>query len=127
MEQNIEIEVSCLDKTWFIDLDGTVLKHNGFDSKEELLPGVKEFFSKNIRDNDVVIFTTARRGSLSTSTKEFLKNNDIRFDQIIFDLPGGERFVLNDNKPSGLKTAFAINLVRDEGLKNININLNKEL
>jgi len=127
LEQDLEIEVSCLDKTWFIDLDGTILKHNGFNSEEEILPGVKEFFNKNIRDNDIVILTTARNASLSSSTKEFLKSNNIRFDQIIFDLPGGERFVLNDRKLSGLKTAFAIDLKRDQGLKSIKLKFNEEL
>ena len=32
------------------------------------------------------------------------------------DIPFGERILLNDMKDSGLKTAYAINLKRDEGL-----------
>ena len=34
--------------TWFIDLDGTILKHNGYiiDKKDTLLKGVKKFFKQ---------------------------------------------------------------------------------
>jgi hypothetical protein len=34
---------------------------------------------------------------------------------------GGERIVINDNKPDGRQTAFAINLERNKGIKDINI------
>jgi hypothetical protein len=35
-----------LGHTWFIDLDGTILKHNGYlTNNDELLPGVKEFWN----------------------------------------------------------------------------------
>ena len=34
--------------TWFVDLDGNILKHNGYilDKKDTLLKGVKKFFSQ---------------------------------------------------------------------------------
>ena len=34
--------------TWFVDLDGTILKHNGYilDKKDTLLKGVKNFLAK---------------------------------------------------------------------------------
>ena len=41
---------------------------------------------------------------------------NIRFDQIIYDLPFGERILINDAKPSGLKTAYSVNTVRDAGI-----------
>ena len=40
----------------------------------------------------------------------------MRYDHIIFDLNVGERIVVNDKKPDGLKTALAINLKRNEGV-----------
>ena len=44
--------------------------------------------------------------------KVFLKK--IRYDHIIFDLPYGERILVNDIKPGGLQTSIAVNTQRDE-------------
>ena len=107
---------SNLNKTWIFDLDGTLVKHNGYkNDKEELLPGVKEFFSQ-IPADDVIIILTARDSKYADKTEKFLKKRGIEYDYIIYDLPVGERILFNDEKPSGLKTAYAYNLKRDNGL-----------
>jgi len=107
---------SDLSKTWIFDLDGTLVKHNGYkNGEEQLLPGVKEFFSKISKDDKVIILT-ARDKEYQEITEKFLTENNIRFDYIIYGLPIGERILFNDKKPSGLKTAYAYNLERDGGL-----------
>jgi hypothetical protein len=107
---------SDLNKTWLFDMDGTLVKHNGYkNAGEELLPGVEDFFSKISKDDRIVILT-ARSLEYKEITEKFLKENNIRFDHIIYDLPIGERILFNDKKPSGLKTAYAYNLDRDTGL-----------
>ena len=109
-------DYSDLNKTWIFDLDGTLVKHNGYkNAEEELLPGVKEFFSKISKDDRIVILT-ARNIKYQQITEKFLNENNIRFDYIIYDLPTGERILFNDKKPSGLKTAYSYNLNRDTGL-----------
>jgi hypothetical protein len=128
MEHDIELKLSSLAKTWIFDIDGTILKHNGYKNNNEiLLPGVKEFFNKYVKDCDTVILTTGRKTDIIDSTKMFLLNNGIRFDHIIYNLPLGERVLLNDKKDSGLLTAYSINLNRDSGLKNISITINEGL
>lgn len=108
---------SDMNKTWIFDLDGTLVKHNGYKlGGEELLPGVKDFFAKKISKNDKIVILTARESKYKMDTEKFLRDNDIRFDYIIYDLPVGERILINDRKPSGLKTAYAYNLERDSGL-----------
>ncbi len=104
--------------TWFIDLDGTILKHNGYilDKRDTLLVGVKKFFNK-IPKRDKIILTTSRSKNYLNKTKKFLQRNRIRFDQIIYDLPYGERILINDIKPKNkLKTSICINLKRNSGL-----------
>ena len=46
------MELSPLNHTWLIDVDGTIVKHNGYiiDGQDTLLDGVKEFFD-NRYDN----------------------------------------------------------------------------
>lgn len=110
-----KIIVSSLPKTWILDLDGTIVKHNGYklDGHDTLLPGIDSFLNK-IQPNDVVIFVTSRKEDVMEQTEEFLREAGIRYDHIIYNAPYGERILVNDAKPSGLKTAIAINTSRNE-------------
>lgn len=112
------IKMSPLGKTWIFDIDGTIVKHNGYmlDGHDTLLEGAKEFFD-NIPEGDMVILLTSRTSEYSEMTEEFLENAGIRFDSIIYNAPYGERIIVNDRKPSGLNTSIAINTNRDEFLK----------
>lgn len=109
-----KIVVSALPKTWILDLDGTVVKHNGYklDGHDTLLPGAKEFLT-GIPKEDMIIFITSRTGDVRTITVNFLRENNIRYDHIIFGVPYGERILVNDRKPSGLAMAVAVNPKRD--------------
>ena len=112
-----------LSHTWFIDLDGTILEHNGYliKNKDKLLKGVKLFFRK-IPKNDKIIITTSRNRKYSKITINFLKKNKINFDEIIFNLPYGERILINDIKPKKkLRTAKSINIKRNSGLLNYSL------
>ena len=104
-------------KTWFLDLDGTLVNHNGYKyNNERLLDGVVDFFTHTIQNDDTVIITTSRSHIYKASTINFLQKNNIRYNHIIFDLPKGERILINDRKPDGIQTAYAINLIRNKGL-----------
>lgn len=126
--QNINlITVSRLSHTWLIDLDGTVLRHNGHLSGcDSLLPGVLEFWS-NIPDDDFIIILTARSNQYRDETIKFLNSSRIRYDEIIFDLPKGERLLINDRKLKGLNTAIALNIIRDEGLQSYLISIDANI
>lgn len=105
-----------LQHTWLIDLDGTILKHNGWkDKKDELLPGVKEFWDV-IPKADTIIILSARDIKYKKRTLKFLNDNKLRYDYTIFGLPTGERILINDIKPEKkLKTSIAWNVERDKG------------
>lgn len=109
-----EITLSPLGKTWIFDLDGTLVKHNGYkdEGHDTLLAGVKTFF-ENIPNDDLVVIITARKRETAAQTEEFLRQNGIRFDTIIYNAPYGERILVNDAKPSGLQMAIAVNTERD--------------
>ena len=109
--------ISTLGHTWILDIDGTIVKHNGYkdDGSDTLLPGAKEFLS-SIPDKDMIVFLTSRTEEYRTITEDFLMANSIRYDFIIFGAPYGERILINDDKPSGLKMGIALNKVRDEKL-----------
>ena len=107
--------LSTLPKTWIFDLDGTLLKHNGYkiDGKDTLLDGVKDYLD-HIPENDYILILTSRTDKYRDMTISFLRENDIRYDDIFFNIPMGERIVVNDRKPSGIDMAVALNVNRNE-------------
>jgi len=58
--------------------------------------------------------------------ESFLNDNGIRFDKILYGMPVGERILVNDKKPSGLITAYAVNKERDAPLE-LNIVIDETL
>ncbi len=128
---------SKIGKTWFIDIDGTILKAQTNDkldrmiaqfgnkshTQEQTLPSSKHFLKK-IPKRDTIILTTARDNKHREHTEKTLEYLGVRYDNVIYDLRSGARILVNDVKPKGavensheIKTAFAINLKRNEGLK----------
>ena len=106
--------LSTFPKTWIFDLDGTIVKHNGYklEGKDTLLKGAKEYI-QSIPAEDKIVLLTSRTDAYKAETIRFLKLNFIRFDEILFNMPMGERIVINDRKPSGIDMAIAINCDRD--------------
>ncbi|MCI8822514.1 MAG: hypothetical protein HFI15_08370 [Lachnospiraceae bacterium] len=106
--------LSTLPKTWIFDLDGTLVKHNGYllDGADTLLDGVKEYMG-GLPPEDRILILTSRKETYKTSTVRFLDENGIRYDAVLFDMPVGERIVVNDRKPSGIRMAVAVNCTRD--------------
>lgn len=112
----MSLPLSALAHTWLIDLDGTVFRHNGhLDGDDVLLPGVQEFWAA-LPAADTVIVMSARSTQYRARTLAALDAHGLRYDHALFDLPHGERILLNDTKPRGLQTAVAVNLARDAGL-----------
>ncbi|MBQ9305969.1 hypothetical protein [Butyrivibrio sp.] len=109
-----EIVLSKLGHTWILDLDGTIVKHNGYkiDGIDSFLKGAKEFLN-SISKDDFIVFITSRTEEFRHITIDFLSKNDIRYDYIIFGAPYGERILINDDKPSGLPMSIAVNKKRD--------------
>ena len=51
----------------------------------------------------------------------------VRVDAVHFNVPMGERILINDTKPSGLTCAHAVAPTRDEGLEGLRIVIDPEL
>jgi len=122
-----KLTLSPLGHTWVLDLDGTLVKHNGYklDGHDTFLEGA-EGFLKSLPEGDMIVFLTSRTPEYKERTERFLADNNIRYDHIIYDAPYGERILVNDRKPSGLDTATALNVNRD-GTIEIAFELDEEL
>ena len=119
-----KLVLSTLDHTWILDLDGTIVKHNGYknDGEDSFLPKAEEFL-KSIPENDMIVFLTSRTEEYREITEQFLEENNVRYNHIVFGAPYGERILINDNKPSGLKMGIAYNKERDS---EVNIIIEKD-
>ena len=123
----MQLKMSPLPKTWIFDLDGTLVTHNAYKTGEDvLLPGVLDFLQK-IPPDDYILIITGREKEAKEQTIKFLNKVGIRFNEIIFEMPLGERILINDDKPSGLQTSFAVRLKRNEGLENLDVVIDENL
>lgn len=114
-------------KTIFCDIDGTLLKHHGDCYKqireeavllEETIEKLVEWDRKGYN----IILVTGRRESMREITEKQLKQLGVFYDRMIMGLGGGTRVLINDKKVNSAEsTAVAINIKRNEGLKNVEI------
>lgn len=109
-----ELVLSSLGHTWILDLDGTIVKHNGYkiDGEDSFLPNAESFLD-SLPEEDIIIFMTSRTENEKELTEKFLKSHQVRYHHILYNIPYGERILINDRKPSGLCTAIAISEERD--------------
>lgn len=109
-----KLVLSPLGHTWILDLDGTIVKHNGYktDGRDSFLPGAERFL-QSIPPGDMIIILTSREKRYQALTEAFLSENRVRYDAILYEAPYGERILVNDRKPSGLETAYAVSGDRD--------------
>ena len=131
------MQTEKLNKTWFIDIDGTIVYHQndynlddiieelGNDSHTMEKPIERSVnFLNSISHDDTIVLTTARDSKHKDHTIRMLNYYNIRYDRIMFDLRSGPRYLINDIKPPGVSgntepipTAYAVNLERDEGIQ----------
>lgn len=125
--ENNTLVLSPLAHTWVFDLDGTLVRHNGYKSgRDEWLPGALDFL-RSIPKEDYVLILTAREQGAREATEKFLRDSGVRYDDIKFEMPMGERILFNDSKPSGLKCAYAVEPKRDEGLMGLRLEIDQNL
>ena len=117
-------------KTIFCDIDGTLVKFpetfEGFKDlpkgkhKMELLPGTLDKLWEWETSGYNIILTTGRKESMRPETEKLLKEAGIFWDHLIMGLGPGPRYLIND-KNAGNDTAFAINVQRNEGIQNVDL------
>ena len=125
-----------LNKTWFIDIDGTIVYHQNNFNLDDIIEELGDDshtmekpiecslkFLNSIPGDDTIVLTTARDSRHKDHTIRMLEHYNIRYDRIMFDLRAGPRYLINDIKPPGvsgntrpIQTAIAVNLERDKGI-----------
>lgn len=114
-------------KTIICDIDGTLVYHHNphmvskSTHKMELLVDTIEKLLEWERKGYNIILLTGRKESMRQVTEQQLRDIGIFYDQLIMGVGGGTRYLINDYKPTGEESAFAINVERNLGIGGINI------
>ena len=112
--------------TIFLDIDGTLLEHQGsltgiilYPSK--VLPGVLRKLNQWEGEGFNIVLTTGRKESQRVLTERQLEQLGIFYDQLIMGIGGGPRYLINDRHPSGKTMAHAFNIERNGGLSGVDL------
>ena len=119
-------EMPAKRKTILMDIDGTIFYHkdNLYHMAKDVpvpLDGTIEKLLEWRAKEYYIVLTTARPEGCRSSTVEQLKNAGVFYDQLVMGLPAGPRVLINDIKPDGTLTAEGINLVRNEGIYEVDV------
>ncbi len=107
--------------TYFVDIDGTIIKYRKFETyqetKAEVIESTKQYLIDRKEEGHMIVLTTARPDWLYEHTVNELKVNDVPFDRLIMGIERGPRYLINDMDPNNPgERAFAINVQRDGGI-----------
>ena len=119
-------EMPAKRKTILMDIDGTIFYHkdNLYHMVKDvpvLLDGTIERLLEWRAKEYYIVLTTARPEGCRSATEEQLKNAGVFYDQLVMGLPAGPRVLINDMKPDGTITAEGVNLVRNEGIYEVDV------
>ena len=110
-------------RTFFIDLDGTVLMHghrysNLYEGQNEACPGVIEAMDELDSQGHTIVLVSARKESSREFTQRLLDRLGIPYDHLILGVSQGKRIVVNDIiSETSAPRAGNVNVITDQGWK----------
>tara|TARA_R100001132_G_C3239484_1_gene70851 strand:- start:405 stop:731 length:327 start_codon:yes stop_codon:yes gene_type:complete len=98
---------------------------------QRLLPGVFDKFLEWHRQGFKIILTTGRPEFLREETERQLRELGVFYNQLVMDCGPGPRVLINDMDSKIDDTKFrakaqAVNLIRDNGMEELEINYTQE-
>ena len=114
-------------KTIFCDIDGVLFGHPGsLDNIYMMVPVILEGTHKKLQEWHIkgyyIVLTTSRLPSLEAITRGQLEYARIPYHQLVMGINRGARIIINDDKPDSTEPmAIGINLVRNYGIKDLDI------
>jgi hypothetical protein len=113
--------------TFFVDIDGTIIKYRKFQELEtakiEPIQDVVNLINKSYDEGCHIVITTARPETFRSFTINELNHIGLKYHQIVMGLGRGTRILINDKDPDqpSIDRAVGINLIRNEGFNQINM------
>ena len=89
--------------TYFVDIDGTLLKYRKFDKlaieQAEPIEEIVSFINRRYDGGDHVVIVTARPKQFRQFTIDELVRCGIKFHQLVMGVERGTRYIINDRDP----------------------------
>ena len=108
--------------TYFVDIDGTLIKYRTFDKLQFLDPipiqSVIDLVNKEYDKGAHIVITTTRPWDLKDFTIGELEQIGVKYHQLVMGIGRGTRYIINDRDPEfpDVKRAVGINVYRNKGL-----------
>lgn len=108
-------------ETFFVDIDGTLIKYRKFEELESIKPipiqSVVDKINTEYDKGSYIVITSARPESFRKLTENELEVCGIKYNVLLLGVGRGVRTVINDVSPSDptKNKAVGINLIRDKG------------
>lgn len=115
--------------TVFCDIDGTIFKYRKFEtylsSDPEPISSVIDQLRKMYNEGHCIVLTSARPEYLRYHTTVELNKCNVPYHQIVLGLQRGTRFLVNDKEDPKVERAIGINIERDQGFTEKDIEMLK--
>ena len=118
----LHLDGGSVRKTVFCDIDGVLFEQTNYISTNprvlsEVLEKLWEWSGKDY----TIVLVTGRKESTRSITESTLHEAGICYDYLLMGIGCGDRILINDRSSTGRDKAFAINLDRNTGLKEVEI------
>lgn len=115
--------------TLFCDIDGTIFHYRKFDtyftSNPEPVQNVIDQLRRMYDEGHCIVLTSARPENIREHTIKELKMHNVPYNQLVLGLQRGTRFLINDKEDDSVDRAIGINVSRNKGFTNNDIELLK--
>lgn len=109
--------------TIFCDIDGTLFKYRKFETyktnEPESIDGTIKMINTAYTQGHHVVLTTARPEYLREHTIMELEMRQVKYNQLVMGIERGTRILINDNETPTIDRAYAINVMRDNGMNTV--------
>ena len=113
--------------TIFCDIDGTLFVYRAFNTYLTTIPepivSVIDKINKMVQEGHCIILTSARPENLREHTIKELQHHHIQYHQLVLGLERGTRYLINDKEDDAIDRAIGINISRNKGFTDNDIDM----
>lgn len=98
--------------TIFISIKNSLIKFNDLNLESTPIKENINIINEAFKNNNIIILTSSKKYKFKKFIENELSNYNIKYNQLIMEIPEGTKFIINSNIDStnNLNNAYAISL-----------------
>lgn len=98
--------------TLFVSIKNCLIKFNDLNLESTPIEENINIVNQSFKNNIIIILTSSKKYKFKKFIEEELNNYNIKYNQLIMEIPEGTKFIINSNKKSknNLNCSYAISL-----------------